>query len=147
MGNEIGCCNTRDGGTDLLEDEEAGVSLQDFENDSEDEDAGAHFSVKHALDLHKSGDSADKNDIQLLLNTKSALKRKEDLNSGLGKRSVRKEDPWHRARELGQKLDMKMKEEEKKNNSPKLEKNKSSKKKKHKRGHKERSPVKKVYVM
>ena len=103
MGNEIGCCNKRDGGTDLLEDKEVGVTLQDYDNNSEDEDAGAHFSVKHALELHKSGDSADKDDIQLLLNTKSALKREKDVESGLGKRNVRKEDSWHRARELGQK--------------------------------------------
>ena len=79
-------------------------------------------------------------------NTKSALKREEN-ETGIGKRNFRKEDSWHRARELGQKLDTILKEEEEKHNSPKLGKNKNKKKKSHKKARKDRPPVKKLYVM
>ena len=144
MGNQIGRCNKRDGGADLMEDEEDGVSMQAFADESEDEDAGAHFSVKHALELHRTGSTADKDDIQLLLNTKSALKREED-EAGIGKRNFRKEDSWHRARELGQALDSKLEEDEQKHKSPKSGKKKNSKRRGHGKG--KREPVKKLFVM
>ena len=145
MGNMPGCCAADREATasdDLYEDDT--VKAMPLDEDSSDaDDDGAHFSVKHAMELRKQGSEADKEDIQMLL--VSPLDKLTNNSTGGISQKTRKEDSWMKARALGSVLDTKLQESEEK----KKVKSSPGGEKKIKKfgGRKNKIPPRKLYVM
>lgn len=146
MGNVPGCCAADREATasvDLYEDD-AVKALPLDEDSSDDDDDGAHFSVKHAMELRKQGSEADKEDIQMLL-VSPLDKLTNSSTGGILSQNTRKEDSWMKARALGSVLDTKLHESEEKK---KLKSSSKGKKVvKTVGGRKNKIPPRKLYVM